>query len=53
MLLSYHPVKFAENPPFYVSVGAATFKKIWELGNRVVYIQVKPFDISSQVLIYG
>lgn len=51
--LTYHPVKFAGKPSCFVNVSGHVYKKIWELGNRVVYTHISITDISSQVPIYG
>lgn len=50
---AYQAVRFATIPSYLVIVDDVAFKKVWEAGNRAVYVQVSITNISSQVNLNG
>jgi len=52
-ILASQPVRFVAEPSHFVTVDSTAFKKVWESGNQVVYVQVSTFNATSQVSLYG
>jgi len=46
------PVRdFVEQPSYFVVVEGVGFRKSWESGNRVAYVQVSMIDLTNKVVL--
>ena len=52
-LVTEQPVRFIDQPSYFVVVQGVGFRKTWESGNRVVYTQVSMTDLTNKVSING